>query len=59
MRLDQLVKRLKILKAKGFVPSKRMGPTGVGQTFEQELGLQESNIPIPDIGGRVESRFQG
>lgn len=54
MRLDQLIKRLKALKDKGFVPSRRKGPTGVGYTFEEELGLKESNIPIPDLGGRTE-----
>lgn len=34
----------------------RKGPTGVGHCFEQELGASESNIPIPDIGGRVEMK---
>jgi len=42
------------LKSKGFIPTPRRGPTGVGHCFEQELGASESNIPIPDVGGRVE-----
>jgi len=54
MRLAEIVKRLDALKAKGFIPTPRRGPTGVGHCFEQELGASESNIPIPDVGGRVE-----
>lgn len=54
MRLLEIIKRLQILKGKGFIPSPRKGSTGVGHCFEQELGARESNIPIPDVGGRVE-----
>jgi len=54
MQLKEIISRLKELKAKGFIPSPRKGPTGVGYCFEQELGVSESNIPIPDVGGRVE-----
>jgi hypothetical protein len=38
----------------GYVPTVREGSTGVGHTFEQKMGLSETNIPIPDLGGRVE-----
>jgi hypothetical protein len=38
----------------GFVKSQRKNSTGVGFTFEQLMGVDENNIPIPDIGGRVE-----
>jgi hypothetical protein len=38
------------LKARGFVPSKRSGPTGVGYTLETELGILENNIATPDLG---------
>jgi hypothetical protein len=54
MTLTELIKRLKILKNKGFVPSKRKGPTGIGYTFESELNLKETNIAVPDLGGRIE-----
>jgi len=54
MTLKEIQKRLETLKAKGFVPSRRRGPTGIGHTLEQELQLNETNIAIPDIGGRVE-----
>tara|TARA_A100001035_G_scaffold49367_1_gene35784 strand:+ start:3077 stop:3772 length:696 start_codon:yes stop_codon:yes gene_type:complete len=40
-----------LIKAKGFIKSHRDGDTGVGHTFEQELGLQENNIAGPDIEG--------
>ena len=54
MRLSELKIRLTELKEEGFVPSERRGPTGVGYTLERRLGLTENNLPIPDIGGRVE-----
>ena len=40
-----------LIKARGFIKSHRDGNTGVGHTFEQELGLQENNIAGPDIEG--------
>jgi len=54
MTLKEIQKRLEALKKKGFVPSRRRGPTGIGHTLEQELQLEETNIAVPDIGGRVE-----
>lgn len=54
MQLKEIISRLQNLKTKGFLPTPRKGPTGVGHCFEQELGASESNIPIPDVGGRVE-----
>lgn len=54
MNLTELKKRLKNLRNKGFIPSKRRGSTGVGYTFEAELSLKETNIAIPDLGGRIE-----
>lgn len=54
MRLKEVVNKLQEIKSKGFVPSLRHGSTGVGHTFENLFGVQENNVPIPDIGGRVE-----
>ena len=54
MRLPEVRARLQELEAAGFVPSERRGPTGIGHTLESRLGLDENNLPIPDIGGRVE-----
>lgn len=41
------------IKNAGWIRSKRKGPTGIGQTLEQLLGLDENNIALPDLG-RVE-----
>jgi len=54
MTLKEIQARLQKLMDRGFIPSLRRGPTGVGHTLEKELGLEETNIRIPDIGGRVE-----
>jgi hypothetical protein len=54
MKLKELIKQLEILKSKEFVETSRKGPTGIGHLLEKELGLNETNIAIPDIGGRVE-----
>ncbi len=54
MQLKELKKRLEILNNKGFIKTLRRGPTGIGHLIENELGLKETNIAIPDIGGRVE-----
>jgi len=54
MKLKDLIKRLEVLKSKEFVETSRKGPTGIGHLLEKELGLNETNISIPDIGGRVE-----
>jgi len=54
MTLKEIERRLRALKAMGYVPTVRKGSTGVGHTFEQKMGLSETNIPIPDLGGRTE-----
>jgi hypothetical protein len=51
MTLDEFKVRFSILSRKGFIRSKRKGPTGIGFTFETELGLSENNIALPDIEG--------
>lgn len=38
------------LRERGWVQSLRSGPTGVGHTLEQLLGLEENNIAVPDLG---------
>lgn len=37
------------IKNSGWIKSVRKGPTGVGATFEQLLGLDENNLEIPDL----------
>ena len=54
MRLPELKSRLLTIRDEGFVQTRRKGPTGIGYTLESLLELKENNLPIPDIGGRVE-----
>lgn len=54
MNLKELVEKLQAISDMGYVKALRRGNTGVGYTFESLFGLEETNIPIPDIGGRVE-----
>ena len=49
MTLEEFKEKFEIIKNKGFIPSKRKGPTGIGYTFESELGIKENNIALPDI----------
>ena len=48
--VEEVTAKLAALKARGFVPSKRRGATGVGHTLEQELELTENNFVVPDLG---------
>lgn len=54
MNLKEIQKRLKDLKERGYIETHRKGPTGIGHTLEKELQLEENNLAIPDLGGRVE-----
>ncbi|MBF0458949.1 MAG: hypothetical protein HQK99_13760 [Nitrospirae bacterium] len=54
MTYIEIIRRLKDLKEQGYIASLRRGPTGIGYTLETKLGLGETNISVPDIGGRVE-----
>lgn len=49
MNLAQFIEKLKELKARGYVKSLRSGPTGVGQSLEQYIGLTENNLSLPDL----------
>ena len=50
MELPEFIKKFKLLKARGFIPSQRKGTTGIGYTLEFELGIDENNIAGPDFG---------
>jgi hypothetical protein len=49
--LNEFKIRFKEIREHGFYKSMRNGPTGVGHTLEQILGLTENNIAVPDLGG--------
>ena len=44
--LDDLIGRLTEIRAQGYIPTHRAGPTGIGKTLEDLLGIQENNIDI-------------
>lgn len=50
MTISEFREKFIQLKSRGFVRSHRKGSTGVGHTLEQELGLKENNIAVPDVG---------
>jgi len=50
MTLDEFRVKFNEIKAKGFIPSTRNGPTGIGHTFETAIGYHEDNIALPDLG---------
>jgi len=51
MNYSQFLLKYKTIKAKGFIKSQRRGDGAAGNTFEDELGLEENNIAAPDIEG--------
>ncbi len=44
--LEDILQTIKTYKAKGYIPTHRPGPTGIGKTLEDVLGLKENNIDI-------------
>jgi hypothetical protein len=48
--LNEFKIKFKEIREHGFYKSMRNGPTGVGHTLEQVLGLTENNIAVPDLG---------
>ncbi|MDQ7016167.1 MAG: MvaI/BcnI family restriction endonuclease [Gammaproteobacteria bacterium] len=47
----ELLKKLKIISKKGFIPTIIHGDTGVGMTLEAELGISANSSPTPDYHG--------
>jgi len=50
LNLNEFDIRFKEVREHGFYKSMRRGPTGVGHTLEQCLGLTENNIAVADLG---------
>lgn len=53
MTLNDLKTEFYRIRNMGFVRSTRKGPTGIGHTFENLMGIDENNLSLPDIG-RIE-----
>ena len=49
MTLEEFKEKFDELKSKGFIPTTRNGPTGIGHTLETNLGLTENNLAAPDL----------
>lgn len=54
MNLATLKKELWRIKKLGFIPTHRVGDTGIGKTLEDLLNIKENNIPLHDIQGVAE-----
>jgi hypothetical protein len=49
MDYEEFVKKIKSIKELGFIQTHRKGPTGIGKTLEDLLGIIENNIAGPDF----------
>lgn len=50
LNIEKFKAKFAKVKEKGWVKSQRKGPTGIGQTLENLLGIDENNIALPDLG---------
>jgi hypothetical protein len=50
LTVEEFQKRFAEIKKQGWVKTKRKGNTGIGQTLEQLLQLEENNFALPDLG---------
>lgn len=48
--LEDFVKGYKEIKEMGWIRTHRSGPTGIGKTLEDLLGIPENNHDEPDFG---------
>jgi hypothetical protein len=49
LTLEKFRKAFGEIRELGFVQTKRRGPTGVGHTLQELLGVREDNIALPDF----------
>lgn len=49
MTLAEFRKKFREVRKLGWVASHRRGPTGIGQTLERLLELEENNLALPDM----------
>ena len=48
--LDDFIREYTKVCEMGWIPTHRQGPTGIGKTLEDLLGIVENNIDEPDFG---------
>ena len=47
--LDDFIREYEKIKAQGWIKTHRSGPTGIGKTLEDLLGIPENNLDEPDF----------
>lgn len=48
--LEDFIREFTLVKNRGWIQTHRSGPTGVGKTLEDLLGITENNLDEPDFG---------
>lgn len=48
--LDDFRREMEIISEQGWIRTHRSGPTGIGKTLEDLLGIEENNASEPDFG---------
>ena len=48
--LDDFIREYENIVKNGWIRTHRSGPTGIGKTLEDLLGIPENNIDGPDFG---------
>ena len=48
--LEDFIREYTTIKNKGWIRTHRSGPTGIGKTLEDLLGIPENNLNEPDFG---------
>ena len=48
--LNEFITEFKKIKEQGWIKTHRSGPTGIGKTLEDLLGIPENNLDEPDFG---------
>lgn len=48
--LDDFIREYTKICNMGWIRTHRAGPTGIGKTLEDLLGIEENNIDAPDFG---------
>ena len=48
--LEDFIREFTKIKGMGWIQTHRSGPTGIGKTLEDLLGIPENNLDQPDFG---------
>lgn len=50
LTIEDFIREFEIIRDKGWIKTHRLGPTGIGKTLEDLLGIVENNDDTPDFG---------